>query len=106
MVQTAVAGTLEAVEAGLTGPVRSQAKRPHLNIYQRYEVYRSQHRLSAPEDQGTAVKMETAQPAKPGRGQLRTHARKKQPLRKGQKVGRNQPCPCGSGQKYKHCHGK
>jgi preprotein translocase subunit SecA len=21
------------------------------------------------------------------------------------KVGRNQPCPCGSGQKYKHCHG-
>ncbi|MBK1697117.1 preprotein translocase subunit SecA [Rhodovibrio salinarum] len=22
------------------------------------------------------------------------------------KVGRNQPCPCGSGQKYKHCHGK
>ena len=22
------------------------------------------------------------------------------------KVGRNQPCPCGSGAKYKHCHGK
>jgi preprotein translocase subunit SecA len=22
------------------------------------------------------------------------------------KVGRNQPCPCGSGQKYKHCHGR
>ena len=22
------------------------------------------------------------------------------------KVGRNQPCPCGSGRKYKHCHGK
>ena len=21
-------------------------------------------------------------------------------------VGRNDPCPCGSGQKYKHCHGK
>ena len=21
------------------------------------------------------------------------------------KVGRNQPCPCGSGKKYKHCHG-
>ncbi len=21
-------------------------------------------------------------------------------------VGRNEPCPCGSGQKYKHCHGK
>ena len=22
------------------------------------------------------------------------------------KVGRNQPCPCGSGKKYKHCHGR
>ena len=25
---------------------------------------------------------------------------------KSQKVGRNEPCPCGSGKKYKHCHGK
>jgi hypothetical protein len=22
------------------------------------------------------------------------------------KIGRNEPCPCGSGRKYKHCHGK
>jgi len=27
-------------------------------------------------------------------------------VRDGQKVGRNEPCPCGSGKKYKHCHGK
>jgi preprotein translocase subunit SecA len=27
-------------------------------------------------------------------------------LRKGPKVGRNAPCPCGSGKKYKQCHGK
>ena len=26
--------------------------------------------------------------------------------RSGRKVGRNEPCPCGSGKKYKHCHGK
>lgn len=25
--------------------------------------------------------------------------------REGEKVGRNEPCPCGSGKKYKHCHG-
>jgi len=25
--------------------------------------------------------------------------------KKGRKVGRNEPCPCGSGKKYKHCHG-
>jgi len=24
----------------------------------------------------------------------------------GEKVGRNDPCPCGSGKKYKKCHGK
>ena len=22
------------------------------------------------------------------------------------KVGRNEPCPCGSGKKFKHCHGQ
>ncbi|MED5492335.1 MAG: preprotein translocase subunit SecA [Pseudomonadota bacterium] len=26
--------------------------------------------------------------------------------REGPKVGRNDPCPCGSGKKYKHCHGQ
>jgi preprotein translocase subunit SecA len=27
-------------------------------------------------------------------------------VRQGQKVGRNDPCPCGSGAKFKQCHGK
>nr|MBS0019891.1 preprotein translocase subunit SecA [Gammaproteobacteria bacterium] len=27
-------------------------------------------------------------------------------VRQGPKVGRNEPCPCGSGKKYKHCHGR
>ncbi len=31
---------------------------------------------------------------------------KAQPVRVEKKVGRNEPCPCGSGKKYKHCHGK
>ena len=26
--------------------------------------------------------------------------------READKVGRNDPCPCGSGKKYKRCHGK
>jgi preprotein translocase subunit SecA len=29
-----------------------------------------------------------------------------QPQSGAQKVGRNDPCPCGSGKKYKHCHGR
>ena len=31
--------------------------------------------------------------------------KKKDPVRV-KKVGRNDPCPCGSGKKYKQCHGK
>ncbi|MBU0765088.1 MAG: SEC-C domain-containing protein, partial [Bacteroidetes bacterium] len=30
---------------------------------------------------------------------------KAQPVRVEKKVGRNDPCPCGSGKKFKHCHG-
>ncbi|MDD2611980.1 MAG: preprotein translocase subunit SecA [Bacteroidales bacterium] len=29
-----------------------------------------------------------------------------EPIRVEQKIGRNDPCPCGSGKKYKQCHGK
>ena len=32
--------------------------------------------------------------------------RKTEPVKVGPKVGRNDPCPCGSGKKYKNCHGK
>ncbi|MFA7592594.1 MAG: preprotein translocase subunit SecA [Thiohalobacteraceae bacterium] len=31
---------------------------------------------------------------------------KQVPLVRGRKIGRNEPCPCGSGKKYKHCHGQ
>ncbi|MDD4988260.1 MAG: preprotein translocase subunit SecA [Candidatus Izemoplasmatales bacterium] len=32
--------------------------------------------------------------------------RKRTPIKVTQKVGRNDPCPCGSGKKYKYCHGR
>src|SRR5690606_17128973 len=31
--------------------------------------------------------------------------KKKEPARKEMAVGRNEPCPCGSGKKFKNCHG-
>ncbi len=31
---------------------------------------------------------------------------KRKPIRVENKIGRNDPCPCGSGKKYKNCHGK
>ena len=45
---------------------------------------------SAPADQAEAPVMEEKKPF----------------VRPDRKVGRNDPCPCGSGKKYKHCHGK
>ena len=41
----------------------------------------------------------------PGRGGAAT-AVKQEPIKVGPKIGRNDPCPCGSGKKYKQCHGK
>jgi preprotein translocase subunit SecA len=40
---------------------------------------------------------------RPGSPQV---AGKLQPIQVAEKVGRNDPCPCGSGKKYKQCHGK
>ena len=34
-----------------------------------------------------------------------TASEARQPVRRGDKIGRNDPCPCGSGKKYKKCHG-
>ena len=49
-------------------------------------------------------------PAMPQRRNLTTNnpgADSEQPQQlKSSKVGRNDPCPCGSGKKYKHCHGR
>ena len=52
-----------------------------------------QQRRYADEVMGILAAEEKADPAaKPGDQTL-------------EKVGRNEPCPCGSGKKYKHCHG-
>ena len=37
---------------------------------------------------------------------LAENDRVQETVRVGAKVGRNDPCPCGSGKKYKRCHGK
>ena len=41
----------------------------------------------------------------PGGGAAATAVRQ-EPVKVGPKIGRNDPCPCGSGKKYKNCHGR
>ncbi|MDR0927661.1 MAG: preprotein translocase subunit SecA [Ignavibacteria bacterium] len=49
---------------------------------------------------GSAPRAQQAEGTEPGGVSVRTE-RRDQP-----KIGRNDPCPCGSGKKYKNCHGK
>ena len=43
----------------------------------------------------------------PAEATAATGVEQQQPyVREQRKIGRNEPCPCGSGKKYKHCHGK
>jgi preprotein translocase subunit SecA len=51
-----------------------------------------------------AQKSDFSQYGTSGGGQAPTE-RRTEPVRVDKKVGRNDPCPCGSGRKYKSCHG-
>ncbi len=46
------------------------------------------------------------EPSAPGQPAERQRPKVTQPIRTEKKVGRNDSCPCGSGKKYKQCHGK
>jgi preprotein translocase subunit SecA len=50
-------------------------------------------------------KPETTRPEGDPTQQDTREQQKHQPIRVEKKVGRNDPCPCGSGKKYKNCHG-
>ncbi|MBS3806170.1 MAG: preprotein translocase subunit SecA [Bacteroidales bacterium] len=49
---------------------------------------------------------ETKRPEAVASGGSSGGGQKPEPVKVGKKVGRNDPCPCGSGKKYKNCHGR
>ncbi|MBO7316177.1 MAG: SEC-C domain-containing protein, partial [Paludibacteraceae bacterium] len=56
--------------------------------YSRYRTQKDEFQRNDPSKQDTREKQRT------------------EPIRAEKTVGRNDPCPCGSGKKYKNCHGK
>jgi len=75
----------ERLEAEREAQAQRQAEQMRA---QQAELPAAEQNIEAPE-----------QPAQPPQAQ--------QPVvRQGRKIGRNEPCHCGSGKKYKHCHGK
>jgi len=79
---------LEVTRQLVAVEIRTSEALPPPDVAQHVENVRLQHA-----DYDTAL-AGTGEDAKP------------QPVRASQKIGRNDPCPCGSGRKYKHCHGK
>jgi len=73
----------------MTVQVRTEAQLEEAEVPPELENVQYQH-AAFDEALGVGAAPEDAQAAAPA----------------GPKVGRNDPCPCGSGKKYKHCHGK
>jgi mannosyltransferase OCH1-like enzyme len=71
------------------------------------------HRQFEAEDAGFQYSIFGVDPAKPGHESLfaRHYSNLREPLvplpdpETARKIGRNEPCPCGSGERYKRCHG-
>ena len=67
------------------------------------EAVEEQRRSTAPMD----FRHEEASAMSEGEEEAAGEAPEAKPfVRNGRKVGRNEPCPCGSGKKFKQCHGK
>ena len=78
----------------LSGPSMSQSAAGGYNPYANYSTTRDTY-------PGESAQRQAAMNA----GRSASAPRSPQ-VRQEPKVGRNDPCPCGSGKKYKHCHGK
>ena len=84
-----------------------------LRIIYNSVIQEPRQQRSAPSSQLSHVHAETGLPVsdiggddgREGQTQLSQQRKKKQPVRVGQAIGRNEPCPCGSGKKYKKCCG-
>ena len=81
---------LEVTKTLLTVEIQASTEVPPVDDLQHVENVRLQHAEYAEALDAVADDSKKAQPR----------------VRPTQKVGRNEPCPCGSGKKYKHCHGR
>ena len=88
---------LEVVKTLTALEIRTQEEAPQIDDRQHVENVQLQHGdyAEAGSSNGEVALAEAA-----------TKKKARPVVRPTQKVGRNDPCPCGSGKKYKHCHGK
>ena len=82
-----------------------------VSLLMRIEIQAAEDIPQLPDEEQVEADMQFQHPeaeaALAGSEQQTMEAAPEQPFRReGKKIGRNEPCPCGSGKKYKHCHGK
>ncbi|NLA15691.1 MAG: preprotein translocase subunit SecA [Bacteroidales bacterium] len=65
-----------------------------------------QDRLDKAESQSRRTDMSQTQTSRPDLLTQSAEPRSNAPVHVEKQVGRNEPCPCGSGKKFKHCHGR
>jgi len=91
------------------GEMLENIKRDIVSILSKVQV-RAEQDMQAVKRSEPEQKMQFSHPSAPSAlsgnpGQEEAEI-KKPYVREQKKVGRNEPCPCGSGKKYKHCHGR
>jgi len=90
-------------------PARAQAQRPKQRVAVGYNTPKSpaqqeRARMQAADEQRKAEEAAAAEAAESAETQNSSTATADEQVT--EKVGRNEPCPCGSGKKFKQCHGK
>ena len=78
--------------------IQSQEEAEEIERQRREELARQLGAAQAQHDEASAAGEEASSEAAEPKAEPMT--------RDGRKVGRNEPCPCGSGKKYKQCHGR
>ncbi len=97
-----VSTTASAPTGGDAAAAQQQPARPSVSVKQ-----------ALPDRPNDYSNMKASKESLPGEAAQRQAAnyqpgapRKPEPVKVGPKVGRNDPCPCGSGKKFKNCHGR
>ncbi len=80
--------------------------RAQIPVREPEQVQQAAPERPAPRQQYQETKTNLSDPNQRQAATRDTREVKREPVRAQHTVGRNDPCPCGSGKKFKHCHGK
>ncbi|MEN8763096.1 MAG: SEC-C metal-binding domain-containing protein, partial [Thiogranum sp.] len=98
-------GLLERIKMDVVSVLSKVQVRTESDVAAVDEQRRRKAEMQYHHDEASAMQDAAAEEQAPPGGQRKEQ--QAQPfVRNGRKIGRNEPCPCGSGKKYKQCHGK